>query len=371
MGSDNTNNQTNANSYIVVDNFVISNNGTPVSTFNEKSFSTNKVDDAIKGLSDAQTLLVSISDNLKKIDIPRQCGFYGDAINVFEDIINPNYSGKTKLDMSHDLTYIANLIKNYEDGMIDDETNNSNLIRDINVTRISGNKSSSFDVEVEGDFSAAAALTGIPTGGNATIGSVGSNFQGIDSANLAIAYDPVSGGNNAFYKATDASVDSKPEDGEFVIGQTPAQAARRGNFQYSTASYEAPVEEAPPVVETPPVTTPPATEPPFTFEDTTNNSDTNTVSQDPFGNGVSNYSTEDGDFDNGLAANNGGVATEYQEEETSGGGNNLKLAGGIALASGLALGSVAAVTAAKNNKKLKNGEDDDDDGEAYQYRKFM
>ena len=189
---------------------------------------------------------------------------------------------------------------------------------------MSGNNSSSFDVEVEGDFSATAALNGIPTGGNATIGSIGSSFVGIDPANLAVASDPVSGGSNAFYKATDSAVDAKPQDGEYVIGQTPAQESRG----YSTASYEAPVEEAP-IVETPPVTTPPATEPPFTFEDNTNFSDTNTVSQDPFSNGVSNYSTDDG-FDNGLAADNTGVSTDYQDESTSSNGKNLKLAGGIA-----------------------------------------
>ena len=369
MGSDNTNK---TDSYVVLDNYVISNNtsnGTSYSYSSEKKFNTNQVDDAIKGLSDAQTLLLGISDNLKKLDIPRQCGFYGDPINVFEEIVNPSYSGKSKIDMSHNLTYIANLIKNYEDGMIDDENNNSSLIRDINVTRMSGNNSSSFDVEVEGDdFSASAALSGIPTGGDASIGAIGSSFVGIDPANLAVASDPVSGGSNAFYKATDSSVGAKPQDGEYVIGQTPAQESK-GSFDYSTASYEAPVEEAP-VVETPPVTTPPATEPPFTFEDNTNFSDTNTVSQDPFSNGVSNYSSDDG-FDNSLAADNSGVNTDYQEESTSDSGNKLKLAGGIALASGLALGSAAAITAAKNNKRLKNGEDDDDSEEAYQYRKFM
>ena len=294
MSSDNINsNQTNTDSYIVLDNYIINNDstskGNSYSYSNEKKFNTNQVDEAIKNISDAQTLLVGITDNLKKLDIPRQCGFYGDSIDVFEDIVNPNYSGKSKLDMSHDLTYMSSILKNYEDGMIDDENSNSNSIRDINITRMSGNNSSSFDVEVEGDFSAAAALAGIPTGGDASIGTIGSSFEGINPANLAVASDPVSGGDNAFYKATDAAVDLKPEDGSYVIGQTPKQA--KSSVQYGTASYQSPVAETP-VVEAPPVTTPPATEPPFIFEDKTDNSDTDTVSQDPFGNGLSNYSTD-------------------------------------------------------------------------------
>ena len=110
MGSDNTNNKT--DSYIVLDNYVISNNtSSGTSTYSsEKKFNTNQVDDAIKGLSDAQTLLLGISDNLKKLDIPKQCGFYGDSINVFEEIVNPSYNGKSKIDMSHNLMYIARLL---------------------------------------------------------------------------------------------------------------------------------------------------------------------------------------------------------------------------------------------------------------------
>ena len=136
MGSDNTNNNQN-DSYVVLDNYVISNNtssnGATYSYSNEKKFNTNQVDEAIKGLSDAQTLLVGITDNLKTLDIPRQCGFYGDAINVFDDIVNPSYTGKSKIDMSHNLTYIANLLKNYEDGMIDDEKNDTVKITEENI----------------------------------------------------------------------------------------------------------------------------------------------------------------------------------------------------------------------------------------------